>query len=99
MLPASRDCLAHNDLHALRSPTARVAAFLGERVFVTQHYFFQHPGRRYSGKVRSARGHGERQSKPDQIMRGVANHRLVEIADLNVDLAVFIGYGAKVSNV
>jgi hypothetical protein len=32
-------------------------------------------------------------------MRRIANHRLVEVADLNIDFAVFIGYGAKVSNV
>ena len=55
---------------------------------ITLHHLFEHSGRRDARKVRSTRCHGERQTKADQIVDRVADDGLVQVANLDSDLAV-----------
>ena len=50
-------------------------------------------------QVGAARGRRERKRQANQVMRGISDHGLVEIADLNAYLSVGIGQGAKIASV
>jgi hypothetical protein len=52
------------------------------------------PGR----QVRAARRRRQRQSETDQVVRGIADHGLIEIADLDIDLAVDIGQRTQITD-
>ncbi len=70
-----------------------------QRGVVTFDDLLQHSGCRHAGEIGAARRHGQRQSKPQQIMHGVADHRLIQVADLNRDLAIGIGDRTQIAEV
>jgi hypothetical protein len=59
-----------------------------EGVVVAVHHFLDDVGRRHPRQVRAARRGGERQAEADQVMRRIADDGLVEVADLDGNLAV-----------
>jgi hypothetical protein len=70
-----------------------------EGALVALYHLLQHKGGGNSGKVRAAGGGGKREAEANQVVDGVADDGLVEVADLDFDLAVGVGYGAEVPDV
>jgi hypothetical protein len=66
---------------------------------IAQHDVFDHLRGRDAGKVAAARGHGEREGEPDDVVGGIADDRLVEVADFDFDAAIGAGYGAEIADV
>ena len=72
----------------------RLIRLARQGVLIAGHHLFEHLGGGHAGQVGAARRGGQGQTKPDQVMGGIADHRLIEIADLDADLPVRAGYGA-----
>ena len=65
---------------------------------VALHHLFEHSGGRDARQVRSARCHGKRQAQADQVVDWITDDGLVQVADLNRDLAVGIGDRAEIAD-
>ena len=50
-----------------------------------------------TGQVRTARRRGQRQAEPDEVMGGIADHGLIEIADLDFHRAAAIGDRSQIA--
>jgi hypothetical protein len=98
MLPGPLDRLPHHDPDAFRAAAAEVRVLVRERLLVPLHHLLDHLGRGHTRQVRAAGGRRQRQSQADQIVRRIADYRLIEIADLDIDLAVSIGQGTQISD-
>jgi hypothetical protein len=77
---------------------AQVWICVDERFLVPLHYLLEHLGRGHARLIRAACGRPQRQSEADEIVRGITNYRLIEIANLDIDRAVGIGYGTQISD-
>ena len=60
---------------------------------------FDDPRGRRAGEIRTPRRACQRQGQPDDVMRGIADRRLIEIPDLDVDVPVLIGDRAEIADV
>ena len=66
---------------------------------VAADHLLQHPRGGDARQVGAAGRAGERQAEPDEVVRGVADHGLVEVADLDVDAPVGVGERAEIAEV
>ena len=62
-------------------------------------HLLEHPRRCHTRQIRPARRRGERQTKPDQIVRRITYNGLIEIAYLDRDLAGRIRDRSQIANV
>src|ERR1700738_645618 len=85
VLPRPLDRLTHHNLDAFRAPAAQVGVRVRERFLVPLGHLFEHLGRGHARQVRAAGGHRKRQSEADEIVCGIADYRLIEIANLDID--------------
>jgi len=103
MLPGSPGSPAHRQPDRLRHVAAAVhglaARLRSESRFIAVHHAFQHPGCDDAGKSGAACRHRERQSETNEVVRRIANDRLVKVAHLNRDRAVHAADGTKISDV
>ena len=103
MLPRPPGGLAHHQLdragQVVAVPLLCLAVLLRrEGSFVAVDHVFQDVGGGDTWQVRTAGGHGERQGQPDQVMGGVADHRLVQVAYLHGQRAPGAGDGAEIAD-
>lgn len=49
--------------------------------------------------IRTPRHRAQRRAKTNEIQRGIANHRLIEVTYLNIDAVIGIGQRAKIAQV
>lgn len=91
MAPASAQRLALDAAHDLRFDDGFAAGGIVECGGIAVDHRLHHPHRDDAGQVGAARGGGQRQAQSDQVMRGIADHRLVEIADLDFHRTLAIG--------
>jgi hypothetical protein len=98
-VPGPPDRLTHDDPDAFRAPAAQIRVFVGERFLVPLHHLLDHLGGGYPRQVRAARRCRQRQPEADQIVRRIADYGLVEVADLDIDLAVGIGQRTQIADV
>ncbi len=68
-----------------------------EAGLVAADHLLQHARRRHAREVRAPRRAGERQGQPDEVVGRVADHGLVEVTDLDVDLALAVGDRSEVA--
>jgi len=97
VLPTSPARLVHDNLNAFRSLAAKVGVVAGESFLVPEHHLLDHPCNGHARQVGPPRCRCERQSEADQVVRGVADNRLIEVTDLNTDFAIRIRDRAEVS--
>ncbi len=69
------------------------------RLLIALDHLLHHEGGGDAGQVGAAGGGGEREAEADEIVGRVADDGLVEVADLDFDLAVGVGDGAEVADV
>ncbi len=85
----------------LRAPKllAFAVEVAGHGGFVSHHQVLQDVGGGDAGQVRATGGGGERQAQANEVMRGVADDGLVEVADLDRHAPLAVGEGAEVAEV
>ena len=66
---------------------------------VANHDVFDHLRGGDAGEIAAARRHGEREGEPDNVVRWIADNRLVEVANFDFDAAVGTGYRTEIADV
>jgi hypothetical protein len=101
VLPGPPGRLSHHQLHGARHVVAggSLALGVGERRLVAIDHMLENMRRRHAGKVGAARRHGQRQSEADDVVGGVADHRLVEVANLDGQRTAGAGDRAQIADV
>ncbi len=82
MAPLASDRLL---AHQLDGVGLRRVPIRGQGLLIAADHLLQHVGGGDPRQVGAARRGRQGQAEPDQVVGGVADHRLVEIADLDVD--------------
>ena len=86
MFPVSLIRSAHDSLDGFQILRIQLGETTTQPGDVTDDQLFQHEGRCHARQVGTPRCHSQGETQSDQIMSWVANHRLIEVADLNIDL-------------
>src|SRR5450755_3334060 len=90
MFPRARHRTSHHDPDAFRFiafyDVLRPRAFQG--ALVTDHHLLEHVSGGYARKIRAAGGRAKRQREPNKIVIRIADHRLIKIANLHMNLTV-----------
>jgi len=68
-----------------------------EGAFIAVGQRLHHLNDRHAWQVGTARCRRERKPEPDEVVRGIADHRLIEIANLDLDAAIRIGDGPEIA--
>ena len=69
----------------------------GQAGFIALDHLLQHPCGRDARQIGPAGGTRQGEGQPDQVVHGIADHGLVQIADLDIDLAFRVGEGPEVA--
>ena len=97
VLPGPADGLLHDQVHGFGRGVVRLG-IIREGGLVAGHHLLQHVDGDDARQVRPAGGAGQGQAQADQVVRGVADHALVEVADLYLHPAVAVRHRAEVAD-
>ena len=98
ILPGALHRTAHPRLD-LGGARWRCVGLVFECLFVAHHHFFEHPRGGHARQIGAAGGSGQGQCQAHQVVGRIADHRLVEVADMHVDTALGVPGGAQVAGV
>ena len=84
MLPRALHCAAHPGLD-LRGAWRLFVDVVFKRLLVAAHHLLEHACGGHTGQIGTPGGSRQRQCESHQVMRGIADNRLVEVADVDID--------------
>lgn len=96
MTPTATDRATFDKTHDVWLRTG-VPILISHSVLISLDHLFEDPRCDDTRKIRSPRSSSERQTEPNQIVRWIADDRLVEIADLDCDGSLTIAQRTQIA--
>ena len=91
------ESLAANGANSIRFRHALVVLAVDHGQLVAADHLLDHAGGGDAGQVGAPGGGGEGESEADQVVSGIADHRLVKVTDLDFHLAFGVGKRAEIA--
>src|ERR1700722_10519520 len=100
VMPFAPERLLENVLHRCRE--IRLFGFagrVGQSLFIPVHHLFEDVRGGHARQIRTAGRGGYRKRKTDKVVRRIANHRLIEVSDFDLNAAFRAGHRSEISKV